>query len=118
MGTGRDDVPKLIPVVCDEVRKAIDGVTDAEVNRARAQIKSGLLMSLESPSSRCVQRARQLLIYGRPLSTAETIARVEEVTGEGITRVAARVFASAPTLAALGPLKRLESFDAIRARLA
>jgi predicted Zn-dependent peptidase len=117
MGTGRADVPKLIPVLCDEIKKIHDGVTADEVKRARAQIKSGLLMSLESPSSRCGQRARQIMIYGRPLSTDEIIAKVEAVDGDGITRTAGRIFASAPTMAALGELKTLESLDAIRARL-
>jgi predicted Zn-dependent peptidase len=117
MGTGRADVPKLIPVLCDEIKKIHDGVTQDEVKRARAQIKSGLLMSLESPSSRCGQRARQIMIYGRPLSTDEIIAKVEAVDAGGITRTAGRIFASAPTMAALGELKTLESLDAIRARL-
>ncbi len=117
MGTGRADVPKLIPVLCEEIKKVHDGVTQDEVKRARAQIKSGLLMSLESPSSRCGQRARQIMIYGRPLSTDEIIAKVEAVDAGGITRTAARIFSSAPTMAALGELKTLESLDAIRARL-
>ena len=117
MGTGRADVPKLIPVLCDEIKKARDGVSGDEVKRARAQIKSGLLMSLESPSSRCGMRARQLMIYGRPQTTEETIAKVESVDAGGIMRTATRVFASPPTLAALGNLKTLEKLDAIKARL-
>jgi len=117
MGTGRADVPKLIPVLCEEIKKVREGVLHDEVKRARAQIKSGLLMSLESPSSRCGQRARQIMIYGRPLSTEEIIAKVEGVDAGGITRAAERIFASAPTLAALGPLKTLETLDAIHARL-
>ena len=117
MGTGRADVPKLIPVLCDEIKKVHDGVREDEVSRARAQIKSGLLMSLESPSSRCGQRARQIMVYGRTLSTDEIIAKVENVDAAGITRTAARIFASAPTLAALGNLKKLEGLETIAARL-
>jgi predicted Zn-dependent peptidase len=92
-------------------------VTADEVKRARAQIKSGLLMSLESPSSRCGQRARQIMIYGRPLTTEEIIAKVENVDAGGIMRTAERIFASAPTLAALGELKTLEKLESIKARL-
>lgn len=117
MGTGRDDVPKLIPVLCDEIRKVHEGVSQDEVKRARAQTKSGLLMSLESPSSRCVQRARQIMIYGRPLSTEEIIEKVEAVDASGIARTAARIFAGAPTLAAMGELKTLDDLEAIRGRL-
>ena len=116
-GTGRDDVPELIPVLCDEITKVTQSVSDAEVARARAQLKAGILMSLESPSSRCAQRARQVLVYGRPLEAAEVIERVEAVTGAGIAAAAGRIFSGAPTLAALGQLEKLESFDAIRKRL-
>ena len=117
VGTGSGDLPKMIPVLCDEIRKSIDGFTPEEIKRARAQIKAGLLMSMESPSSRCTQRARQTMIYGRPLSTAEVIEKVEAVGAKGIIDVAHRVFASAPTLASLGDLGTLEAFDDIRARL-
>jgi len=117
LGTGQDDVPKLVPVLCDEIKKVVEAVSDDEVKRARAQIKAGLLMSLESPSSRCVQRARQILIYGHPQTTAEIIAKVEEVNAAGIKRVAERIFSGVPTLAALGEGKSLAGFDTIRTRL-
>ena len=117
MGTGPEDVPQLIPVLCGEIKKMADGVSADEVKRARAQIKAGLLMSLESPGSRCSQRARQIMIYGRPMSTAEDIAKVEGVDAAGIARTAGRVFSTAPTFAALGNLKTLEEFAAIKARL-
>lgn len=118
MGTGPEDVPQLIPVLCAEIKKTADGVTADEVKRARAQIKAGILMSLESPGSRCSQRARQIMIYGRPLTTAEVIAKVEGVDAAGIARTAGRVFSTAPTFAALGNLKTLEDFEGIKARLA
>ena len=57
------------------------------------------------------------MVYGRTLSTDEIIAKVENVDAAGITRTAARIFASAPTLAALGNLKKLEGLETIAARL-
>ena len=116
-GTGRDDVPKLIPVLCDEIRKTTGRISDAEVARARAQLKAGILMSLESPSSRCAQRARQILVYGRPLGTQEVIECIEGVDASGIAAAAQRVFSGQPTLVALGELDSLEDIGAIRARL-
>ena len=117
MGTGIDDVPQLIPLLCGEIRKITDGVSADEIKRARAQTKAGLLMSMESPSSRCSQRARQIMIYGKPMSTPELMAKVEAVDAAGINRAAARVFTTAPTFAALGNLKTLEDFAVIKARL-
>jgi predicted Zn-dependent peptidase len=116
-GTGPEDLPKLMPVLCDEIKRIGGSITADEVTRARAQLKAGLLMSLESPSSRCAQRARQLLVYGRTMSVAEIIAKVEEVDRAGISRAAERVLTGAPTVAAIGALDHLEDFDRIRARL-
>ena len=117
LGTGHGDVPKLVPVLRDEIKKIAEHVSDDEVRRARAQIKAGLLMSLESPGSRCAQSARQIMVYGRPLTTAEIIAKVEEVNAVGIIRVAQRVFSGTPTLAALGESKSLDGLTALRARI-
>ncbi len=114
LGTGHDDVPKLVPVLLDEIKKITEAVSEDEVKRARAQIKSGLLMSLESPSSRCAQSARQIMVYGRPLTTAEILAKVEDVNAAGIARVAQRIFSGTPTLAALGEQKSLDGLNALR----
>jgi predicted Zn-dependent peptidase len=117
LGTGQEDVGKLVPVLRDEIKKVAERVSDDEVKRARAQIKAGLLMSLESPGSRCAQSARQIMVYGRPLTTAEIIAKVEDVNAAGITRVAQRIFAGTPTLAALGESKSLDGLAALHARI-
>jgi predicted Zn-dependent peptidase len=116
-GTGPKDVPQLVPVLCDEIKRVGETISPEEVKRAKAQLKAGLLMSLESPSSRCAQRARQLMVHGRVLSTSEIIGEVDAVDRAGISRAAARVLTGAPSMAAIGELDTLEDFDAIRARL-
>ncbi|MEO5375435.1 MAG: insulinase family protein [Alphaproteobacteria bacterium] len=117
-GTGEDDVEELIPVMCEEIAKVTQGVGEDEILRARAQIKSSILMSLESTSSRCEQLARQLLVFGRPIPYQESVAQVEAVDAAAVQALARRILASRPTFAALGPVDRIESFDRITARLA
>ena len=117
LGTGQEDVPKLVPVLRDEIRKITEAIAEDEVKRTRAQIKAGLLMSLESPGSRCAQNARQIMVYGRPLTTAEIISKVEDVNSAGITRAAQRIFSGVPTLAALGEAKSLDGLGALRAQI-
>lgn len=116
-GTGEDEVAELIPVMCDEIVKVLDGVTDEEVARARAQLKAGLLMSMESTSSRCEQLARQVLAYGRPISMEELVEKVEAVDAAMVVDAAHQVLATPPTLAVLGSLRNVEDFDRIRGRL-
>jgi hypothetical protein len=81
-------------------------------------MKAGLLMSLESTSARCEQLAQHLLIHGVPFDPAEIVHRIEAVDSAAIRRVVDRWRSAQPTLAALGPLSRLEEFDRLRARLA
>ena len=117
-GTGEDEAAELVPALCDEAIKLRDGLTTIELNRAKTQMKAGLLMSLESTSARCEQLAQHLLIYGTPFDPAEVVRRIEAVDEAAIARVVALWSSAPPTLAALGPLSRLEGYDKLRARLA
>jgi predicted Zn-dependent peptidase len=116
-GTGEDEIEELVPVLCDEVVKITQGVSGDELQRARAQLKASILMSLESTSSRCEQVARQILVYNRPIPTAEVVEKVEAVDSAEIARVARRLFASPPTIAAIGPLAKLEGYERMVERL-
>jgi predicted Zn-dependent peptidase len=97
--------------------KLQDGLTAIELSRAKAQMKAGLLMSLESTSARCEQLAQHLLIYGTPFDPPEVVRRIESVDDAAIRRVVSRWRSAPPTVAALGPLSRLENYDKLQARL-
>jgi len=116
-GTGDKQVIELLPLVMDEVNKVADKVSDEEVARARAQLKAGTLMSLESTSSRCEQLAQQLLVFGRPIPTGEIVAQIEAVDGAAVRRVMRRLIRSRLTVAAVGPVGHVESYDSLAARL-
>ncbi len=55
-------------------------MSEAEVARARAQMKAGLLMGLESPSSRAERLARLMAIWGRVPTLDEVIGKIDAVT--------------------------------------
>ena len=113
-GTDETDAPELMRVVIDEIGSATETINEAEVARAKAQMKAGLLMALESSEARIGQLARQMIAYGRPIPLDEIVARIEAVTVES-ARVAGRalVSRSRPAIAALGPGSGLESTAAI-----
>ena len=52
-GTGEDEAAELMPALCEEMRGLANGLSLEELARARAQLKAGLLMSLESTTARC-----------------------------------------------------------------
>jgi predicted Zn-dependent peptidase len=117
-GTGEDEAAELMPVLCEETLKLADGLAPIELARAKAQMKAGLLMSLESTGARCEQMAQHMLIHGTPFDPADMVHRIEAVDDAAIDRVVARWRRAPPTLAALGPVGRVEDFDRLRARLA
>jgi len=113
-GTDETDAPELMRVAIDQIMLATETLSEAEVSRAKAQMKAGLLMALESSEARLGQIARQMLAYGRPIPLEEIVARVEAVT-VGSARAAGRALIrrGRPAIAALGPGDRLESTAAI-----
>ncbi|MDE8346264.1 MAG: pitrilysin family protein [Acidocella sp.] len=117
-GTGESEAAELMPVTLEELAKVQHAITEAELNRACAQLKAGLLMSLESTGSRCEQLARQWQIFGRVIPAAETVRRIEAVTQADIKAVAAKIFRERPTLATLGPIAQVPKLAAIIDRLA
>ena len=88
-GTDPGDAPEMMEVIVDVINDAVETLTEAEIARAKAQMKAGLLMALESCSSRAEQLARHVLAYGRPLTVEELVARIDAVSVES-TRNAAR----------------------------
>lgn len=118
-GTGADQAAELIPAVCGELKKLADHLPpEAEVARARAQLKASLLMALESSSHRSEQLARQWMIFGRPLTTDEIIAEVDAVDNIAITRVAERFLTqSSLTMASLGPIQSVPEIAQVQAML-
>lgn len=116
-GTGEREVEELVPLVCDEIVNMSADVTEREVARARAQLKSSILMSLESTSARCEQLARQMLVFGRPLPVPEVVAKVDAVDPAAVMGVARRLRSSSLTFTALGPVSRIEPFERMTQRL-
>jgi predicted Zn-dependent peptidase len=113
-GTDEADAPELMRVAIDQIAIATETLNDTEVARAKAQMKAGLLMALESSEARLGQIARQMLAYGRPIPLDEIVGKVDAVTVAS-ARAAGRALIERgrPAIAALGPGSGLESTAAI-----
>ena len=113
-GTGPDQIIELIPVIAGEIHKLTNKLGETELNRAKAQIKAGILMSLESTTSRMEQLGRQQMIFGRHITHEETLAKIDQVDTKAIMRCATRILNSGNlSLGAIGPLGKLEKYDKI-----
>jgi predicted Zn-dependent peptidase len=113
-GTDADDLDELMRVLVGEITDATETITEAEVTRAKAQMKTGLLMALENSGARAEQIARQMIAYGRPIPLEEIVGKVEAVTADS-ARAAGRALLSrsSPAIAVLGPGSGLERAAAI-----
>jgi len=99
------------------VRAASELPAEAEVARAKAQLKAGLLMGLESSSARAEQMARHMLAYDRLLAPKDLIERVDAVTPEAIRSFAERmVRQSGASVAVVGAGKRSRPWAEIAQR--
>jgi len=118
-GTSAEDIGALCDLTMAELKRAADDMTEAEVARARAQMKAGLLMGLESPSSRAERMARNLAVYGRVPGLDEISARIEAVSMPLVRDYGARLAASGRSALALyGPVEKAPGLGALREALA
>lgn len=116
-GTGPEDLPELVPVVCEELQKIRNDLSEAELQRAKTQMRSSLLMGRESMMARADQMAKHIIYRDSVLDIEAVLSSIEALDVAHVRRVAGQIFASAPTVASVGPLQHLESYDAIKERL-
>lgn len=102
-GASAKDIPELVRVCMHCLRDAGQTTSEAEVQRARAQMKVGLLGALETPGGRVEQLARQVLTFGRVIPRQEIASRIDAVSAQDVRKAALGVLASPPTLAMVGP---------------
>ncbi len=111
-GTTPRKAGEVLAVTRAELDRAVaDGLTDAELQRAKGHLAGSMVLALEDTSSR-MSRLGKALITGSPLlSLDDSIAAIEDVTGEQVLDVA-RVQLSGPwTLAMVGPLDGADPAD-------
>jgi predicted Zn-dependent peptidase len=117
-GTSEEEIGDLVGLTVDELKRAAEDMTEAEVARARAQLKAGLLMGLESPSNRAERNARLLAIWDRVPGVEETVGRIDAVSTADVRRYAEAMAAARSAVALYGPVEAAPGLEAIRARLA
>jgi predicted Zn-dependent peptidase len=118
-GTGGDEVGDLAQLSIDELSRAASDFSEAEVDRARAQMKAGMLMGLESPSSRAERIARLLAIWGRVPTLEETIEKIEAIDAVRLREFAGSLAASGQAASALyGPVQSAPSVAELVAKAA
>lgn len=118
-GTAASQIAELAEVTMTELFRAADDLTEAELDRARAQMKAGMLMGLEGPSNRAERLARMVAIWGNVPTIDEAVERIEAVTLPELRQFAGHLAAEAGTALALyGPIDAAPTLAEMSARRA
>ena len=115
-GTSPEHLDEVFELALEELRRIVsETVPEEELQLAKDQATSSILLGLESSSARAGALARQEIIHGRYLSPTEILQQIEAVTPEDLRRIAAKFFTSDSL--AVGALGNLNGFGVDRSRL-
>jgi predicted Zn-dependent peptidase len=115
-GTSPAQMDEVFDLALNELRRAVrEPVSEDELELAKQQASSSVLLSLESSSTRVGALARQEIIHGRRISPDEIIQSINSVTREDAQRVAQSCFTTAAL--SVGALGNLNGFAVDRSRL-
>ena len=103
VGTDGDNAAEAVSLIRQEIAGMAEAATRKEIDRARAMLKSTLLMGLESPATRADTAAWQLFSHGRLIPASEIAGRLDAVTVDEVKAAAAKALAGTPSLAIVGP---------------
>jgi len=110
--TSPEKINECTKVISEELFNITNTLTEEELERAKKQLKSGLMMALESPISRLNQIARQVSIYGRVIPTNEIMSKIDQQNIDSIQEYAQNMLEnSVLTVSALGPISKLHDYD-------
>ena len=98
-------IPEAAKIIRDEMEATAKAMSDAEVSRGKALLRSSLLMGLESPANRIEAAAGQLFVYGAPMSADEILKRIDAITMDEMKRCAARALDGPCAISIVGPCK-------------
>src|SRR5699024_5341054 len=107
------------PVKVDEVLKVCrsemasvgeHGLGSEELERAKGQLRGGVVLGLEDPESRMARLAKADLLRGELSSIDEVIARIDAVTTDETLEVARLLLSGTPAVAVVGPFSDAGQF--------
>ncbi|CAI9636792.1 mitochondrial-processing peptidase subunit alpha [Alternaria burnsii] len=90
-------VAQMLEVMCRELKSLGDetgyaALNEVEVQRAKNQLRSSLLMNLESRMVELEDLGRQVQVHGRKVGVKEMCKKIEDVSVKDLRRVARHVF--------------------------
>ena len=115
--TAPDKAAELSRVLCEQVAGMAQTVSEAELLRAKNQLKAELLMSRESTQNVASWIGRHLMNYGEYRQAHDIATRIDAVTAADVSDVGGALLREKLTVAALGDVKGVAPYDELAAKL-
>ena len=95
---------EVLSICRDEIARVVDdGLSDAELDRGKGQLRGSMVLGLEDPSSRMSRLGKSDLVYPRLEPVDEILASIEAVSHDAVRSVAEEVLTRPKVLAVVGP---------------
>jgi predicted Zn-dependent peptidase len=103
---------EVLSICAAEVAKVVgEGLTDAELDRGKGQVRGGIVLGLEDPSSRMTRLGKSELVYPDLEPVDEVLAAIDAVTHDDVRAIAAEVLTRPKALAVVGPFDDADAFS-------
>lgn len=113
-GTSAEEAPQALRLSAQIMRSLTDDVSGPELGRAKAQLKAGLAMALESSTALSEQMGRHMIMFDRVLPASEILERVDGVTLRDVKDIAETLLSRGPlSFASVGPGQALVDHEAM-----
>ncbi len=96
-GTSPKTAAEVVEISLEQVRKVYtDGITSQELDMAREQLKSGILLGMESSNSRMNRMAESEIYHGHYVPVNDVLERIRNVTLSDVHAVAEKYLKNKP----------------------
>jgi len=116
--TSADCMGKLVSVLCKEMLNMGSHISAEELTRAKNQLKSSLVMNLESRPILLEDIGRQVLSYGAYTPAAELVVKIDKVTAADLAAVAKKVTSTPPSITVYGDTTSVPRYELIAKQFA
>ena len=102
---------EVLSICVAEVAKVVEkGLTDAELDRGKGQVRGGMVLGLEDPSSRMTRLGKSELVYPDLEPVDEVLAAIGAVSHDDVRAIADEILTRPKVLAVVGPFDNPDSF--------
>lgn len=112
--TAHDKVNEFINVTCKEMRGILNGIGEKELNRAKAQAKSGIIMAMESSGFFASEIGMQIMSYDKIIEMETIIEKIENISSKDVLNLLDKILKTKPTVCILGEVKNILEYDEVK----